>query len=122
MSKGPVIPGTPFPIRQNATTVGGNYVSAITPSPRLASITEAIVLTREPGGLCARVFRASSTARGFYSCDVYDRRDGSWALRGEERAKYEPPKMKKHEPVKTVTYGGYGYYCYLYYTTLYYYY
>jgi hypothetical protein len=56
--------------------------------------------------------------------DVHrDRREESMEKevgRGTRKLKYETPQMKKHEPVKTVTYGSY---CsgYLYYTVLYYY-
>ena len=87
-------PPLPFPVQQNATTVGPAYVGTITTSQRLAQITRYVELTLTGGIEHARVFRESSDAKGLFSCDVYQRSSGGrWDGPREETRKYENPAV-----------------------------
>src|SRR5438132_12474811 len=84
-------PPLPFPVQHGATTVGPSYAQTISTSLRLIQITEFVVLTRENGIEYARLFRESTAAPGYRSCDRYERRDGGpWKLISKDSRKYEP--------------------------------
>jgi hypothetical protein len=107
MAKEPIPQSTPFPVRQNETTAGPNYVRTFTNDPDFEGITRAVVLSRVNGADFLRVFRKSTTASGLFSCDLYDRsgEGGGWKRIREEKEKYEQPQIPrgaKHTRIEDV--------------------
>ena len=98
-------PFTPIPFpgpQQNATTVGPSFTNTISPSAKFRRITAAIVLRQDATGLHADVYRESTTAHGYFSCDRYERETGKWVCTGEAKVKFERPEIPaaaKHENI-----------------------
>lgn len=92
MAGKPPFAPTPFPgPQQTATTVGPSFTNTISPSPKLNRITALIVLKHDGTGLLAEVYRESTTAPGYFSCDIYNRGAGRWVRKREAKRKFTRP-------------------------------